>query len=245
MGHIKFDKGNNKKRNLNGFYLALAICLVAVGGVAVATFFSSMSIQNKPSDNGSQVITTTKKSNPTQPVGHIVTNVPEDRTKTTESATASKTATQPTKEADLFILPLSNEVICGYSDNQPVYSKTMNDWRVHNGVDFKGGKNQQVKALADGTIVSFTKKDTLWGGVVVIDHGYGIQSRYCGIVPASTLKVSDTVKVGDVIGALSEVPCESEDSPHLHIEILVNGEYVNPIEAIGREVKYSTTATSN
>jgi len=241
MGHIKFDKGRKGKRNLNGFYLALAVCLVAVGGVAIATFYKSTTgIKTKPDDIISNSTTTLNRTVPTQPVGKVVTNVPKDNTPTTTPGPPASTTTA--KAADLFILPLSNEIICQYSNNKPVYSKTMNDWRVHNGVDFKGTKGQSVKALADGEILSINKKDSLWGGMVVINHGYGIESRYCGVT-VSSLKKGDTVKVGEVIGSLSDIPYESAEGPHLHIEILVNGEYVNPVEAIGREVKYSSETT--
>ncbi|MDD2362998.1 MAG: M23 family metallopeptidase [Oscillospiraceae bacterium] len=241
MGHIKFDKGSKGKRNFNGFYLALAVCLVAVGGVAIATFYKSTTgIKPKPTDIINR-ITTEKRINPTQPVGKVVTDVPKDNT--TPTTIKAPDSTTIAKAADLFILPLSNEIICEYSNNKPVYSKTMNDWRVHNGVDFKGTKGQSVKALADGEIVSINKKDVLWGAIVVINHGYGIESRYCGVT-VSSLKEGDTVKVGDAIGSLSDIPCESAEGPHLHIEILTNDEYVNPVEAIGREVKYSTGITS-
>ncbi|MDD3693352.1 MAG: M23 family metallopeptidase [Oscillospiraceae bacterium] len=240
MGHINFDKGQRKRKGLYGFYLALAICLAAVGGVAVLTFISSMpdiDIENSGQSQSSVITTKTKE------VGQIVTNVPDERTTTTGTSTQSQpTQTTASKAADLFILPLTNEVIRIYSGVKPVFNETMQDWRVHNGVDFKGTAGQSVKALADGTIESISK-DPLWGDIVIIDHGYGIKSRYCG-VRVSTHKEKSTVKVGDVIGTLSTIPCEASDGPHLHLEIIANGEYVNPIDAIGREVKYSTTTTT-
>jgi len=243
MGHINFDKGNKNKRGKNGFYLALAICLVAVVGVAVATFYSTMSNIDTDIDNGNTV-STTKATSPTEEVGKNVTNIPYDRATPAPTTTTSATTPTTTKKAaaDLFVLPLTNEILRGFSNNKPVFSPTMNDWRVHNGVDFKGQANQQVKAIADGTVIAIYKDD-LWGDVIEIDHGYGIVSRYCG-VKAGSIKKNSSVNVGDVIGTLSSVPCESSDGPHLHLEIKVNNEYVNPIEAIGREVKYATTTTA-
>lgn len=243
MGHINFDKGNKNKRGKNGFYLALAICLVAVVGVAVATFYSSMRNIDTDIDKGNTV-TTTKATSPTEEVGKNVSNIPYDRTTTSHTTTSVATTPTTTKKAaaDLFILPLTNEVLRGFSNNKPVFSPTMGDWRVHNGVDFRGQANQSVKAVADGTVIAIYK-DSLWGDVIEIDHGYGIVSRYCG-VKAGSIKKNSSVNVGDVIGTLSSVPCESNDGPHLHLEIKVNNEYVNPIEAIGREVKYAATTTT-
>ena len=119
-----------------------------------------------------------------------VTGVPDNRTTTTAEDTTVPT-TAPTESdvqagatsVDLFILPLTNEVCGVFSNDQPVYSKTMNDWRVHNGVDFVGTEGQTVKALADGTIQTL-EEDPLWGKVITIDHGFGIQSRYCGVNPS-------------------------------------------------------------
>lgn len=243
MAHINFDKQNSRKRGWKGFYLALAVCLVAVGGVAVAAFMNTPDLAKEGSS------TPTTKA-PTEAVENIVTNVPDDRTTTTTTrpttttatTTAGSTTTTTGEPADLFILPLTNEVIQEYSDGKPVYSKTMNDWRVHNGVDFKGSAGQTVKALADGTVLS-VEEDPLWGKVITIDHGFGIHSRYCGVA-ADAMKAGQAVKVGQAIGTLADVPCELSMGAHLHLEILVNDEYVDPIEAIGKDVKVVTTTGS-
>ncbi len=235
MGHIKFDKGTSKKRGLLGFYLALAVCLVAIGGVAVTTFLNS---DNPP--QGDTNTSTTSTAAPASRVENIITNIPDTRTVTTQTTSSQTTAksVQATtaKSGDLFVLPLTNEVLRSFSNNQPLYNATMRDWRVHNGVDFKGTAGQKVKAIADGTISSI-ETDTMWGNVVVIDHGSNTVSRYCGTTALSSLKKGDTVKVGDAIGTLSDVPCETDDGPHLHLEIAVNSNYVDPVKAIGRDVK--------
>ncbi len=243
MGHINFDKQSSRKRGWKGFYLALAVCLVAVGGVATVTFMNTPGLTK---GGESQTPTTTA---PTKAVEQIVTDVPDNRTTRTHSTTTATTTSAPTtarttvEPADLFILPLSNEVIQSYSDGKPVFSQTMNDWRVHNGVDFKGTAGQTVKALADGTVLS-VEEDALWGKTVTIDHGFGIHSRYCG-VNVGSLKKGQTVKVGQAIGTLADIPCELTEGAHLHLEILVNDEYVNPVEALGKDVKVVATTTAS
>ena len=82
------------------------------------------------------------------------------------------------------------------------------------------------------------------GNIVTIDHGYGIVSIYCGVTVSSALNVNDTVKAGDAIGILGTVPCETDEGPHLHLEMKVNNAYVDPIKAIGLDVKYVTTAAT-
>ena len=245
MGKIHFNKDSRFRKFLNGkgFYLALAVCLVAVGAVAVATFTGSLPklpIDSSSTASQTEPARTTPASTKDQPVDKPITNVPDTRPQSTVP-TAPPT-TQPTngqdKPTDLFVLPLTNDVMQVFSDGKQVFSQTMNDWRTHNGVDFRGEKGQTVKALADGTI-HLVETDPLWGDVLEIDHGYGIRSRYCGV--KTTLKAGDKVTVNQVIGHLTDIPCEMLEDAHLHLEILVDGAYTDPVKALGRDVKYSCT----
>lgn len=216
-----------------GFYVALAVCLVAVCGLAVTTFIDVL-VQDPPESP------TSEPTAPTQPAGQVATGVPDDRTTTTSPETTT-TTTQPSsvdtvEPADLYVLPLTNEVLAEYSE-QPVFSATMQSWRIHTGTDFKGEAGQAVKAVADGTIRQ-VYSDVLWGDCLVIDHGYGVQSLYCGVT--TSLAEGDTVKVGEEIGILSSIPCESLLPPHLHLEMRVGDKTVDPVKAIGREVKLVT-----
>lgn len=240
MSRMRSDRKSGWKRFFTGkgFYVALAVCLVAVCGIAVATFVDTL--PKKTGESSSTPSTSAPVVPPTteRPVDNPVSDVPYDKTTTTASTTSATTPpTKPvdTKPADLFMLPIGNEVLKPFSDGQPVYSETMRDWRTHNGTDFKGEKGTEVKAIADGTILK-VENDPLWGPVIEIDHGFQIVSRYCGVT-AKELTQGQKVKVGDVIGQLAEIPVEIVDEPHLHLEIQMEGKYVDPVAAIGRETK--------
>ncbi len=219
-----------------GFYLAIAVCLLAVGGVAVITFMNASPV---PVEDGSSTTTTTAPRQPatsaTVPVDQIVTGVPDKRTE----PPVTTPVTEAQKPASLFLLPLTNTVLQPFSDGKPVYSATMNDWRTHNGTDFAGEVGQDVKAIADGKIVSI-EKDLLWGGKIVIDHGFGAKSVYCGVT-AKGVQKGQSVQAGDVIAVLADIPCETADGAHLHLEVFSGDEQVDPVDAIGLEVKYVTT----
>ena len=245
MGKIHFNKDSRMRKFLTGkgFYLALAVCLVAVGAVAVATFTGSLPklmTDNSSPSSQNEPERTTPRSTKDQQVDKPITNVPDPGPSTTAPVTPPTTKPSDvetnTKPTELFVLPLYNDVMNVFSDGKQVYSQTMNDWRTHNGVDFRGEKGQAVKALADGTI-HLVENDPLWGDVVEIDHGYGIRSRYCGV--KTTLKAGDKVTVNQEIGHLTDIPCEMLEDPHLHLEILVDGAYTDPVKALGRDVKYS------
>lgn len=224
-----------------GFYIALAICLLAVGVVTVVSLVNSLPPVGKQEETPSADRTTGTPSTPsttaTQAVEIPVTGVADLRT-TTAVPTTTTTATVPIEPTeDLYVLPLTNEVLTPFSGGQPVFSQTMGDWRTHNGVDFVGKDGQKVKAAAEGTVTVITS-DVMWGDVVEIDHGFGIVSRYCG-VSARNIAVGDHVKVGDVIGVLGGIPCEAADPPHLHFEIAASGKYLDAVAVIGVEVRYT------
>ena len=98
---------------------------------------------------------------------------------------------------------------------------------MHTGVDFGDSRGQSVLAIADGTVTD-VQEDVLWGVVLTIDHGDGVVARYCGLEKGSTPEVETQVEQGVVIGKLGEIPVESKDGPHLHLEIRKNGERVDP-----------------
>lgn len=216
------------KRFINGrgFYVALAACLLAVGGLAVATFGETLFV----TEGGES-----SPNSDTKPVEQIVTNLPDER-KTTTTATTTATTTVTTAAADLYILPFGNLVQKVYSDGKPAYSVTMGDWRTHDGVDFAGELGQKVKALADGKVTAVSESP-LWGTIITVDHGMDVISRYYGVKPA--VKVGDSVKVGETLGTLTAIPCESADAPHLHFEMSIDGKTVDPVAAIGLEMRYA------
>ena len=64
--------------------------------------------------------------------------------------------------AETFSLPLEAGIAKAYSNGEMVQSKTMGDWRVHNGVDFKGTVGDAVKAINNG-VVKAVYDDVLLG----------------------------------------------------------------------------------
>lgn len=135
------------------------------------------------------------------------------------------------ERAASFVLPLGGTVDKAFSNGEMVQSKTMGDWRAHNGVDFRGAVGDPVIAVNNG-IVKAVYDDVLWGTVVEIDHGKGLLARYCGLGKGSTVEVGARVKINDRIGNLGAIPIESADEVHLHFETRQDGKAVDPFEAM-------------
>ncbi len=225
--------GNSRFRQFfrhNGVFLALAVSLFAVVSVVIAGLGERLSPAPEESQPPSE-----------EQVEQNVTDQPDDRTTTTTTTmqtTVTTTTTTTQAAADLYVLPLTNTVQKVFSPDKPLYSETMEDWRLHLGTDYAGRAEQAVKTVARGT-VSAVKEDPWWGGIVEIDHGVGVLSRYCGVT--ASVRVGDKLDAGDAIGTLSEIPCESAQSPHLHLEMTVDGQPIDPVGALGVEVRYADT----
>ncbi|MGI6265446.1 MAG: peptidoglycan DD-metalloendopeptidase family protein [Acutalibacteraceae bacterium] len=226
-----------KSGGAKGVYLALAIGAVIAGGLVTAAITGGM---NDPVLVEEEPLPTV-----TRQVDVPVTNVPDERTVTTTTTTkATAAATEPVEEVNapvqpqLMVLPMGNQLLAGFSNGKPVYSDTMADFRSHDGADFAGKAGDKVAAVSAGTVTAI-EEDALWGKTVVIDHGHGIVSTYRGVT--ATVQKGDKVKAGNPIGTLSDIPCELLSGAHLHLEITVGGEAVDPVSAIGVPVAEVTT----
>lgn len=240
--HGFHPEDEEKKHSLKGFYIALALCLLAVAGVVVVTLMNRApegTTVTTTTGSGTNMSSTTTSTTQTtaKPVAGIATGVPDTRTTTTTAV--KTTTTQDT--TPLFVFPVSNVVVNPYSDRL-VYSETLDEWRTHNGVDFEAEAGQKVKALADGTVLAI-REDPLWGPVMELEHGDKLISRYCGIKPYD-VKVGDTVTAGQIIGTISDVPLEIVGPAHLHLELIANGNYVDPLTLIQGEAVVRTTTES-
>lgn len=133
-----------------------------------------------------------------------------------------------------FTVPADGYVITGASLSVPVYSMTMNDHRTHTGVDISLPSGGAVAACADG-VISSVYEDPMMGMTVTVDHGGEIVSVYRNLsdeLPPETT-VGREVSAGDVIAAVGNTALiECEEESHLHFELTVNGEYVDPLDYI-------------
>jgi len=94
----------------------------------------------------------------------------------------------------------------------------------HKGLDIAASKKTPIYATADGAVTFVGKKGYL-GNLIVIDHGYGIVTRYAHLHKA-TKKRGETVRRGDVIAQVGS--SGRTTGPHLHYEVHLNGIPVNP-----------------
>ena len=126
--------------------------------------------------------------------------------------------------------PVSGRVLNAYSGDELVYSKTLGDWRTHNGVDYAASRGAEVTAPAAGKVVE-TGTDDKWGPVVAIEDESGRVWRVCGTADAK-VKKGDTVSAGQTIGKVGSVSCECAEESHIHLEVMQDGRYLDPVKAM-------------
>jgi murein DD-endopeptidase MepM/ murein hydrolase activator NlpD len=101
----------------------------------------------------------------------------------------------------------------------------------HDGVDFAGRMGSPIKAVGAG-VVSFAGERWGYGLLVEVTHGNGYVTRY-GHNSKITVREGDIVRRGDKIAEMGS--SGRSTGPHVHLEVLRNGESVNPWKYVQAE----------
>jgi len=99
---------------------------------------------------------------------------------------------------------------------------------THNAIDISSAIGQAVRAPADGIVVK-SEWANGYGNVIYLSHGYGFSTRY-GHLSTFAVRPGARVKRGDIIGYVGSTGRST--GPHLHYEVRLNNNAVNPLEYI-------------
>jgi len=231
----KYSKHNRKGRT---FYIVLSACFVVLTAAAVLTYNGVKELITK--DEMMDVVDSVQV--PEQKISEDQTE--EDSLKFFEQdlkeenddyiTTEGKSEAVETKasKAGVIVNPTEQkEIIKKYSNNNPVYSKTFNDWRVHNGIDIKTEQGSKIKAITDGTVKEIYD-DPLLGQTIVVEHDGDFLAYYSGLGNTTLVNVNDKVEAGQDIGSINDIPCEKADGYHLHLAIKRDDSFIDPLEIL-------------
>ena len=127
-------------------------------------------------------------------------------------------------------MPTTGEILLGYFGDKLSKSKTMGDWRTHNGIDIKTEMTAAVYAAADGTVKK-AEYDDMLGYVVVLSHEGGYETIYANLASCDSVKADQKVKAGDYLGAVGDSAVfEKLEPAHLHFELKKDGKYADPFD---------------
>jgi murein DD-endopeptidase MepM/ murein hydrolase activator NlpD len=146
-------------------------------------------------------------------------------------------------EINSLVAPFTNEKYWQGLFLPPVpgnISSYFGNWRMYNGgeyatfhggVDFYAQNGEPIHAPAAGRVV-FADHRVICGNTVVIDHGWGVYTRYCHQSKIE-VQVGEVVQTGQEIGLIGNTG--RSDGPHMHWEVWVGGVQVNPLQWLEEE----------
>lgn len=144
-------------------------------------------------------------------------------------------------------LPVSGTLSKKHDAELQVFSQTMQDYRVHLGVDIATAASADVFAAADGTVAKIWE-DPMMGWCVALSHTGDCTTVYKNLSKdlAEGLAEGVSVRRGQAIGKVGDsAMIEIADEPHLHMEVTVKGLQVNPMEYFSSSAVESLNQTSN
>ncbi len=231
-----------------GFYIILFLCIGAIGISGYVLFFEGQEGNQAEVNSGAQIEEITPDDYPINnapvinetPV-EVPDETPIDEPKTAqdggEKAEPSVKVNNPvpTPKSPFYVRPVPGEIIKQYSGDKLIKDVTMGDWRTHSGVDFLTLDGERVSAVADGTVEDIFF-DAMLGYCIRVSHSDGVESLYCNLMKNATVKKGDAVKAGDIIGGVgSSMLSESADKPHLHLEMMKDGQRIDPMTLLPKK----------
>lgn len=122
---------------------------------------------------------------------------------------------------DKYMKPVQGTITSPFGDRaDPITGEK----EFHSGIDIDAKENTDVLASYNGN-VKFCGEDSDAGKYIIIDHGGGVETKYCHLNQIY-VKKDDAVKKGEVIAKSGNTG--KSTAPHLHFELLYMGENINP-----------------
>ena len=230
---IKFKDNPGAAKIIYGVIIAILCITAIIVGIVAANNRKTPS--EVPDDNPGNTDTDGTNPDGTNPDG---TN-PDGNNPDGNNPDGNNPDEKPGNEKMSFIAPVVGKVVKEHSLTVPVYSETLEEWRVHAGIDVSCDDGADVYCVYDG-VVEKVYSDALYGFTVVVDHGNDVKSFYSNLDANSdaTPAVGDSVKLGDKIGNVGDSSLvELAEEPHLHFRVELNSVAVNPLYYISDEAK--------
>nr|WP_303801806.1 M23 family metallopeptidase [Snodgrassella alvi] len=97
--------------------------------------------------------------------------------------------------------------------------------RMHSGIDYAVASGTPIRAPSDGVVTSIGVKGG-YGNAIMLRHNASMETLYGHMSAFANIKAGQHVRSGDIIGYVGSTGVST--GPHLHYEVLINGQAVNP-----------------
>ena len=215
---FKFSDNPNASKIIYGAVIALLCITAIIVGIVAAS--------NRASDDDEL-----------PPINGDTSNGENENENENENGGGDNNADDKKPEKLTYISPAVGTVAKAHSTTTPVYSVTLEEWRIHTGIDISTKEGQDVFAAAAGKVTA-VRNDPLLGKTVEITHEDGMVSVYSNLSGEGLISLGTEVRSGERIGFVGDTTIsELADEPHLHFEMLKDGKKVNPLDYISEDAK--------
>ena len=218
-----------------GIYVMLMLCM-AVIGIAVAAAYLPTKDDPAPSEQA-------ETAQPAEPVSHsedeslsaLVAPSPSPAAAADTTITPEPSATPavtPAPQRQKAVAPVEGKLQWRFAVTELIYSRTLDQWMTHRGIDISAPKGTEVRCPWAGTVEEIYEDDSL-GFTVKVAHSGGLCSLYSNLRSDSPVKEGALINAGAVIGYVgSSAIAECSDPSHLHFEVHKDGKAVDPEEYV-------------
>ncbi|MEG1930295.1 MAG: M23 family metallopeptidase [Anaerovorax sp.] len=204
--------------------VALTLCFCALAIASIFTMRSGLDQLRLGPDQNIHIAKESEKMEKEQKVTNPVPVVDSKKQGGVQNQNENTGEVQPLS----YMPPVVGTVTSGYSSEFPIYSNTLEQYVIHEGVDIEAPKNTSVVAISDGVITRMYTDDRL-GITIEVLHPDGLTSRYACLSTSKNVGIGDVVKKGDVLSTVGTSSLfESLEPAHLHFEVLKEGVPMDP-----------------
>ncbi len=164
------------------------------------------------------------KGGPALPIDYLSINIIASKTGYVEQELQVFEAILKERSVVPSIWPVKGALESGFGGRRNPFGGL--SFEYHEGQDIDAPYGAQVKAAATGSVI-FAGWQNGYGQVVYIDHGSGLTTRY-GHLSHITAVVGQTIARGETLGLVGSTGRST--GPHLHYEVRINNQPVNPVE---------------
>ncbi len=173
----------------------------------------NLSIVEKYTSNSEEI-----KTNDLEVAKRNIENKVSETIKEIEKQEEEENAIADINGIKLATLPVTGTISSRYGVSSRIRKSN------HTGLDIAATTGTPIKVMADGVVTNASYSGS-YGNLVKVDHGNGVETWYAH-TSKMYVKKGQEVKAGDEIAAVGSTG--NSTGPHLHLEIRLNGEHINP-----------------
>lgn len=227
---MNFFKNDNKlPKNYYRLFIAMLSLAVLSTALVIKNYkFTDLEDFLTYSLDSEEVIQASSSIDTADVTNEAILKKEEEKQNVSNPVVVNKPVKKQVVEKLVFAKPIEGEIQKIYSLDKVIYSKTLELWKTHDGIDIKSDIGQSVFSIEKGK-VDKVYEDSFLGYTVVIDHGQGYKSSYSNLSENIPVKQGDIVTKGKVIGQISNSAIgEIKDDAHLHFMLMKDGNIVDP-----------------